>query len=105
MSAAGSRAGHPPNCARGETMADRKVFADSVTPLPDQPGLTHNGLIVNAAGDENRSGSMTVLFSLALPPDAQAELEEKVSRGEVVSPQELQQRYAVAKTDVDKLSS
>lgn len=93
------------HASEGQIMADRKVFADSVTPLPDQPGLTHNGLIVNAVGGENRGGSMSVLFSLALPSEMQAELEEKVARGEVVSPRELQQTYAVDKADVDKLAS
>src|SRR3954452_20792890 len=89
--------------SEGQIMADRKVFADSVTPLPVQPGVTHNGLIVNAATDESRSAPMSVLFSLAPPPAAQAELEEKVARGEVVSGRELQQTYAVGKDDVDKL--
>jgi hypothetical protein len=56
-------------------MSDRKVFQDSVTPLPDQPGLTQHGLMVNAAGPEHRDETMTLLFSLAIPQEAQAELE------------------------------
>jgi hypothetical protein len=30
-------------------MGDRKVFQDSVTALPSQPGLTLHGLMVNTA--------------------------------------------------------
>ncbi|OLE53673.1 MAG: hypothetical protein AUG51_12495 [Acidobacteria bacterium 13_1_20CM_3_53_8] len=74
-------------------MADRKVFQDSVTPLPEQSGLTHNGLMINAAEPEHRDEMMTVLFSLAIPPQAQAQLEERVARGEVVPLAELQKDY------------
>lgn len=74
-------------------MSDRKVFQDSVTPLPEQEGLTHNGLMVNAMEPEHRDDAMTILFSLALPPEMQSQLEEKVARGEVVPIAELQKNY------------
>jgi kumamolisin len=76
-----------------QIMADRKVFQDSVTPLPEQSGLTHNGLMIKAAEPEHRDEKMTILFSLALPPQAQAQLEERVARGEVVSLAELKKDY------------
>ena len=75
-------------------MADRKVFQDSVTPLPEQSGLTHNGLMIKAAEPEHRDEQMTVLFSLELPQGAQADLEDRVARGEVVPLTELNKKYS-----------
>jgi kumamolisin len=86
-------------------MADRKVFLDSVTPLPDQAGLTHNGMLVNAAVAEHKDESMTVLFSFAIPKESQADLEQRVARGEVVPLDELQQKYTPNKEDVGALAS
>jgi kumamolisin len=70
-------------------MTDRKVFHDSVTSLPSQHGLTQNGLLVQAANDDQRREQMSVLFSLALPEKARQDLEAKVERGETVSPDDL----------------
>src|SRR6185312_16034460 len=84
-------------------MPDRKVFLDSVTPLPDQTGLTHNGMLVAAAMADHKSENMTVLFSLAIPKDSQAELEARVARGEVVPLDELQQKYKPETADVAAL--
>ncbi|MEO6192414.1 MAG: S53 family peptidase [Thermoanaerobaculia bacterium] len=84
-------------------MAGRKIFQDSVTPLPEQSGLTHNGLMINAAEPEHREEAMTVLFSLELPAEAQADLEAKVAKGEVVPIAELQKSYTANKNDRDTL--
>ncbi len=84
-------------------MVERKVFADSVTPLPDQPGLTSRGLMVQAAEPEHLNDQMRVQFSLEIPPKAEAELEKRVARGDVISPAELQQKYAADPTDRKKL--
>ncbi|HEV8241297.1 MAG TPA: S53 family peptidase [Thermoanaerobaculia bacterium] len=87
-------------------MAERKVFVDSVTPLPKEQeglGLVHDGLMINAAAAEHKDAKMTVLFSLAISPAAQQELEDRVARGEVVSPEELQGKYAASSTDKDAL--
>src|SRR5215470_15757081 len=86
-------------------MSDRKVFQDSVIPLPEQPGITPNGLIVNAATPDHRNETMTLLFSLAIPPQAQAQLEEKVAKGEVVPLDELQKNYSPSAADVEALVS
>jgi kumamolisin len=48
---------------------------------------------------------MKVLFSLAMPQAAQSELEQRVSRGELVSFQDLKQRYAPKSSDVDTLAA
>src|SRR6476620_1609776 len=74
-------------------MTARKLFADSVTTLPDQPGTTDRGLIVQAAEPENQNESMTVLFSLEIPAEDQAELEQRVARGEVIPVDELHSKY------------
>ena len=84
-------------------MAARKVFEDSVTPLPDEPGPTPRGLLVQAAEPDTREEEMTVLFSLEIPPDEEKDLEERVARGEVVPAEELQKRYAPDAGDREKL--
>ncbi len=85
-------------------MNGRKVFHDSVTPLPPQLGLTPNGLLVQSAQPEHLAQPMTVLFSLALPEDAQAALEEKVAKGETVSVEELQKSYSPQEKDINALT-
>jgi hypothetical protein len=84
-------------------MAEGTVFHDSVTPLPDKPGHAPRGLIVAAAEPDPRKEQMTVLFSLEIPSEKTADLEECVARGEVVSPDELQRNYAPNAADRDKL--
>ena len=84
-------------------MAERKVFTDSVTELPDQPGPTPRGMMVAAAAPEDRDEHMTILFSLDIPSDKEADLEERVARGDVVSLEELQKDYAPKTADRDKL--
>jgi kumamolisin len=84
-------------------MVERKVFADSVVPLPDEPGLTPRGLMVQAAAPAQLNDQMRVLFSLQISPKAEAELEKRVAAGDVVSPEELQQKYAADPADRMKL--
>src|SRR6476661_214799 len=84
---------------------NRKVFNDSVTPLPQQMGITPHGLILNAAQPDNRTESMTLLFSVAIPDADQAELEARVARGETVSPQELQSKYSPKAADLNPLKA
>lgn len=80
---------------------ERKVFADSVVALPEEPGVAKAGLIVNKAKPENRSQRMDLLFSLELP--AQKDLEDRVARGEVISADELNKKYSPKASDVDAL--
>ncbi len=85
-------------------MNGRKLFHDSVTPLPPQLGLTPQGLIIQSIKPEHLSERMTVLFSLALPPDALAALEEKVANGETVSADELQKSLSPQEMDINALT-
>ena len=82
----------------------RKIFSDSVTPIPVEAGLTPNGLMVHAAEASRGKEKMDVLFSLAIPPEAQQSLEDKVARGEVVPAKELQSVYTPVQSDVDTLT-
>lgn len=80
----------------------RKVFHDSVTPLPSQEGLTPQGLLIQAKKPEHVDEKMTVLFSMAMPADAQAELERSVATGGVLTPEALQ-KFTVSEADVTQL--
>ena len=82
-------------------MGDRKVFTDSIIPLPEEAGVTKNGLIVNQAKPEHRNDRMALLFSLDMP--SQADLEQRVAKGEVISVDELNKKYAPKAADVDAL--
>ena len=48
-------------------MPGRKVFADSIIPLPPQDGLAPNGLLQHGIGPRHNDDRMDVLFSLELP--------------------------------------
>jgi kumamolisin len=84
--------------------ATRKVFADSVTELPPQPGRTAQGLIVQAATPEHKHEKMDLLFSLAIPKEAQKELEDAVAKGKVISREKLKRDYSPKQKDVDALT-
>ena len=85
-------------------MAERKVFHDSVVPIPVQSGPAPNGLMVQAADPEHRNEKMTLHFSLALPSEVAADLEARVARGETVSPDALSE-YGATKADADALTA
>ena len=85
-------------------MDGRKVFHDSVTPLPLHLEQTPNGLLVQPAEPEHLKEPMTVLFSLALPKDALEALEEKVARGETLSAEELQKNFSPQEMDINALT-
>ena len=84
-------------------MSTRKVFQDSVVPLPDKPGLTNKGLMVNETQPDHTNEKMTVLFSLSMPADLKKQLEAKVARGEVITADELNKKYAVDQKQADAL--
>jgi kumamolisin len=93
--------------ARGQDPQEgRKVFHDSVVPLPasDDPNpVTPTGLRVNAATAEDKEQKLDVLFSLSIPAEAQAKLEARVAKGEVISDEELRDQYSPKAADVDRL--
>jgi kumamolisin len=87
------------------TMSDRKVFHDSVIPLPQQPGLTTHGLLIAAAEPQHGEETMDVHFALAPSPAAEQQLEARVARGEVVPPDELASLYTAHPADADALEA
>jgi kumamolisin len=86
-------------------MGDRKVFHDSVIPIPDERGLAPNGLVVHAAGPDNPNEIMTLHFSIEIPKDKESELAARVAKGDVISAQQLQDTYRADAGDVDRLKS
>lgn len=86
-------------------MANRKVFQDSIVPLPAQNGITPMGLMIQATEPPHFDETLPVHFSVNMSADAQAELEKRVSQGEILKPDELNQQYSPQKEQVDKLVS
>jgi kumamolisin len=86
-------------------MADRKIFHDSVVPIPVEAGPTPTGMVVNsAAAADHADDVMSLHFALAMPDDARAELERAVGEGRSVRPEDLAQ-YSVPQPDADVLVS
>ena len=84
--------------------ASRKVFTDSVTELPAPPGPAAHGLIVQATAPAHMNNSLDLLFSLAIPKEAQKALEDAVAKGKVISREKLQREYSPKQADVDALT-
>jgi kumamolisin len=84
-------------------MANRKYINDSITELPNEPGLTAHGLMINVARMMDKDQPMTILFSLSMPTQLEEELENKVAKGEIVSHEELVKKYVPNKMDIDSL--
>jgi kumamolisin len=85
-------------------MEERKVFHDSVVPIPVESGPAPHGLMVQPASSEHQDEKMTVHFSLALPEDVEQDLEAKVARGETVPAAELS-GYGAKQADADALTA
>ncbi len=85
-------------------MTERKVFHDSVVPIPVESGPAPHGLMIQPASREYQDQRMTLHFSLALPSEVEADLEEKVARGETISADALSE-YGAKKADADSLTA
>ena len=84
-------------------MPGRKMFPNSVVPLPSTPGLTTQGLIVSAAEPKHRADMMQLHFSLAPPEALQQELEDRVAKGEVIPIDEQEKKYGADAASADVL--
>src|SRR5436305_476520 len=80
-------------------VAERKTFADSITPLPAAEGLTPHGLMIAAAPADQSKERMTILFSLAVPKDDEEELRQLVAQGKSLPPEEVAKKCAANSTD------
>jgi kumamolisin len=74
-------------------MPSRKLFTNSIVPLPDHVGLTPTGLMVSAIDPSTSENSVEIMFSLDTPAALRQELEDKVAAGETVPASELAARY------------
>jgi kumamolisin len=86
-------------------MSARKIFQESVIPLPAEPGVTHGGIVVNAMTAEQPDEPMNVHFSLAVAKDVETQLEAKVAKGEVVSREQIEKLYTATKHQKEVLTS
>jgi kumamolisin len=84
-------------------MNERKVFHDSVVPLPHEGVHAPLGLVVQSASASNLAEPMTIHFSLASP--AESELEKRVEDGEVISPEEQAKKYLPPAEDITALKN
>src|SRR3569832_1486735 len=86
-------------------MSARKVFHDSIVPLPAEPGAAPGGLIVNAQTPGRPDEDMEIHFSLSVADNVESLLEEKVAKGKADPPEELEKLYATAPGEKDALVS
>ena len=84
-------------------MSDRKVFHDSVVPLPHEGAHPPLGMVVQVASAPNLAETLTIHFSLAPAAAAQTELETRVAAGETVSPEEQAKKYLPTGAEVTVL--
>jgi len=84
-------------------MAKLKLFPDSVVPLPAS-GISPTGMVVNAIETPHLDEVRTLHFSLSPPKSLSDELEERVAKGERVSPADLTQKYVVPQASADALT-
>jgi len=90
----------PAEGQQGAAPMNRKVFTNSVTPLPSQPGLH---VATAATWANHKDDKLDLVFSLPIPKAARANLEARVAKGEIVPPAELARDYAASPADHDKL--
>jgi kumamolisin len=86
-------------------MSERKFFPDSVVQLPAEGAHAPLGLTVQASDAARLAEPMTVHFAFGIPAAAQTELEARVAKGEVISPQEQTQKYQPPAKDITALQS
>ncbi|MDG3441423.1 S53 family peptidase [Nitrospirillum amazonense] len=85
-------------------MPGRKLFPDSVIPLPAGQGLATQGLLISPAEPRHRAAAMSLHFALSLPEGKQRELEDRVAAGEVIPFAEQARDYAADPAAADRLA-
>src|SRR4051812_11693841 len=86
-------------------MAERKIFANHLPPLPAADGMTTHGLMVAAAHPDQSKERMTILFSLAIPKNSEDELQQLVAQGKSLSPEEVAKKFSADSADQKALVS
>src|SRR5262249_15631553 len=87
----------------GAAPAERKVFKDSVVPLPPPGNFTRHGIFVQAVKPGAQDQKMEILFSLAVPKEVQKDIEARVAKGQIIPPKELAEKYSAKQEDSEKL--
>ncbi len=65
-------------------MPKMNLFPNSVVAMNPAPGLAADGMIVNDISPTDRTETMPLHFSLAMPAALAEDPEQRVARGEVV---------------------
>ncbi len=84
-------------------MAGRKVFNDSIVPLPAQTGMAAHGLMIGAAEADHSQDTMDLAFSIDLPAGAREKLEEAIEKGAIISVQQQKDQFSPKDSDVQAL--
>ncbi len=85
-------------------MPDRKIFHDSIVPIPDETGTTPAGFVVNATQPQDSNDTIELQFALETTPNADQILEQKIAKAEVVTPAEQEKLYTAKPSDVKALT-
>lgn len=83
---------------------ERKIFHNSVVPIPVDTGLTAGGLMVRPAAAEHRDETMTLSFHMSMPDSSREELEELVASGKTM-PRDQLRDYSAKPADAEKLAT
>jgi len=87
-------------------MENRKVFKESILPLPKENKVSPVGLMLQPTITEHLSEQIPVVFAMKIPAKAQRELEQRVSSGQkIMSINEQGVAYSPKKEDIDALVS
>jgi kumamolisin len=95
----------PATLEQGSGEAGRKVFTTSVIPLPEEATVPTGGRLVAKANLEAvATKKLSFTINLAIPEDARKELESRVAKGEIISKEEMDERYSPKADDIAKLA-
>jgi kumamolisin len=86
-------------------MGERKVFHDSIKPLPQQEGITPEGFMVNAMTPDRPDETLEVHFALSTDANVQKKLEDMIVAGKQATPEEIDKLYNASPADKDSLLS
>jgi kumamolisin len=78
---------------------ERKVFANSVVPLPAREGFSAQGFNVQALVPENKQDKLEIQVSLETPNIS--DLQARVSKGEIIPEAEMEKNYRPKVSDYD----
>ena len=84
-------------------MADRKVFNNSIVPLPLEGTHPALGLVIQQAQPFDRDRRLTLNFAFHLPTETRLDLEASIAKGEVVPIADQDERYRPSQDDVGRL--